>query len=205
MARTPAPALVHLVRHGLVDNPRRLVYGRQPGWHLGDQGRRQAGAAAARLRQRAIAAVYASPLERAQETAAIIAAAVDRPVITREDLTESSFAVPWEGRPWRDVKARHADEWHTYLDRPLEMRGVAEPLAALAERMGRAIRSLASAHPGQEVVAVSHGDPIKAGALAVTGADLAGLHSLHVPTGAIVTLRVGPGSALIASRWTGDR
>jgi broad specificity phosphatase PhoE len=197
--------VVHLVRHGLVDNPRRLVYGRQAGWSLGAEGRRQARAAAERLRLRPIAALYASPLERAQETALILSAALGRPVVTRADLTESSFAVPWEGQPWRDVKARHADEWRTYLDRPLEMRGVSEPLPELAARMSAAIRALAAAHAGQEVVAVSHADPIRAGALAVTGGDLAHLHQLHVPTGAIITLLVGPQHALIASRWTGER
>ncbi|HET8648098.1 MAG TPA: histidine phosphatase family protein, partial [Vicinamibacteria bacterium] len=50
------PTLVHLVRHGLVDNPRRLVYGRLPGWHLSPPGRRQAEAAARRLRGREVAA-----------------------------------------------------------------------------------------------------------------------------------------------------
>jgi broad specificity phosphatase PhoE len=70
--------------------------------------------------------------------------------------------------------------------------------------MAAAVHALAEAHPGQDVVAVSHGDPIKAAALAVTGGDLGGLHQIYVPTGAIITLRVGPSEALIASRWTGE-
>jgi broad specificity phosphatase PhoE len=53
----PAPTLVHLVRHGVVENPRRVVYGRTPGWHLSAEGRAQADAAARRLAGRPIAAV----------------------------------------------------------------------------------------------------------------------------------------------------
>src|SRR5262245_12806685 len=99
--REPAPTLVHLVRHGLVDNPRRLVYGRLPGWHLSPEGKRQAEGAARHLAGRPIAAVYSSPLERARETAAIVAAGA--PVTVRDDLTEAALAAPWEGLPWAHV------------------------------------------------------------------------------------------------------
>lgn len=198
----PAPALVHLLRHGLVDNPRRIVYGRMRGWRLSDAGRRQAEAAARRLRQRPIAAVYSSPLERALETAEVVASSIGVPVVVREDLTESGLAARWEGLSWRDVKSARRAEWQTYLERPLEMRDVPEPLEALGARMERAVRDIAAAHAGQQVVAVSHGDPIKAAVLALTGADLAGLHQVYLPTGAIVSLRVSANHALVAERWT---
>jgi broad specificity phosphatase PhoE len=193
---------VHLVRHGLVDNPRRLVYGRLPGFHLSAEGRAQAEAAARRLRGREIAALYSSPLERARETAEVIGATLGLPVEARDDLTEAALAAPWEGLPWRDVKERHRQRWEAYLHRPLELLDVPESVAALAERMARAIRELAAAHPGAEVVAVSHGDPIKAGVLATTGGDVAGLNRFYLPTGGIVSLRVEPARALIAERWT---
>ena len=60
---------LHLVRHGEVENPRGVIYGRLPGYNLSERGRRQAAAAARRLRDADLAAVWASPLERAQETA----------------------------------------------------------------------------------------------------------------------------------------
>jgi broad specificity phosphatase PhoE len=194
--------LAHLVRHGLVENPRRLVYGRLPGFSLSRDGRAQAEAAARRLGGRPIVALYSSPLERAQETAQVISAALGLPVNVREELTEAALAAVWEGLEWAHVRETHRAQWETYLHRPLELTDIPETVAALADRMAGAVRSLAAAHPGAEVVAVSHGDPIKAGVIALTGGDLADLNRFYLPTGGIVSLRVGPQRAIIAERWT---
>jgi broad specificity phosphatase PhoE len=194
--------LVHLVRHGLVENPRRLVYGRLPGFHLSPDGRAQAEAAARRLTGRPIAALYSSPLERARETADLIAGELGLPVDVRDGLTEAALAAVWEGLEWAHVRKAHAAQWETYLHRPMELADVPETVAALADRMARAIRDLAAAHPGAEVAAVSHGDPIKAGVLALTGGDLADLNRFYLPTGGIVSVRIEPERAIIAERWT---
>ena len=63
-------ALLHLVRHGEVYNPTGVLYGRIPGFHLSELGHRMAAAAAASFDGRDIRALYASPLQRAQESAA---------------------------------------------------------------------------------------------------------------------------------------
>jgi probable phosphoglycerate mutase len=188
---------VHLVRHGKVENPNRIVYGRMAGWSLSEEGRSQARGAAARLAPEAVKAVYTSPLERAVQTAEIIAEACRAPLRVHEELTEATLCARWEGMRWRDVRVKRMREWMTYLRRPLEMRDVPEPLSALAERMAAALRALAAAHPSQTIVAVSHGDPIRAGILALTGGDLRGLHALRVPTGGIVTLELGPDGAAV--------
>ena len=65
---------VHVMRHGEVHNPEGILYGRLPGYRLSDKGRAQAEAVADALADNDIVAVIASPLERAQETAAPIAA-----------------------------------------------------------------------------------------------------------------------------------
>ena len=70
---------IHLVRHGEVYNPKHVLYGRLPGFRLSDKGIRQAQAVANALADRDIVAVIASPLQRAQETAA--------PIAARHDLT----------------------------------------------------------------------------------------------------------------------
>ncbi len=62
-----------LVRHGEVDNPDNVVYGDLPGFGLSECGFRQATSVGERLSSLGIAAVYASPLQRATETAAAIA------------------------------------------------------------------------------------------------------------------------------------
>ena len=180
---------VHLVRHGQVHNPRRMVYGRLPGWTLSKKGRAQAEAVARALAGRPVSALYSSPLERAQETAAILSRALAVPVRVRDDLIESALAAQWEGLSWPHVWVRHRREWETYRQRPLELRAP-EPLADLAQRMAAAVRDIAATHAGEEVVAVSHGDPIKAAVIVLTGADLARLHDHRLPTGGRITLDV---------------
>ena len=70
--------VVHLLRHGEVHNPEGVLYGRLPGYHLSELGRQMARLVADHLADRDITYVVASPLERAQETAAPIAAAARR-------------------------------------------------------------------------------------------------------------------------------
>jgi broad specificity phosphatase PhoE len=83
---------VHLVRHGEVHNPDGILYGRMPGFHLSELGRRMAQAAADDLvaRHRPVTAVIASPLQRTQESAAPVAAAFGREIETDARLIEPS-------------------------------------------------------------------------------------------------------------------
>jgi broad specificity phosphatase PhoE len=198
--------VLHLVRHGQVDNPQKIVYGRQRGWRLSERGRAEAEAVARHLAGRPIARVYTSPLERAVQTATVIAGTCGGEVEPRDDLVEALLCAPWEGLPWREVKRDRSREWARYLFRPLEVCEVAEDLAALAARMEAALRAIAGAHPGQQVVAVSHGDPLKAGILALTGGDLRELHRSPIPTGGLVSVEVdGPGLARVRERWSAAR
>src|SRR5262249_54565843 len=68
------PPVVHLLRHGEVSNPRGVLYGRLPGYHLSEEGRLMAKAAAGFLAGRDVTVLRSSPLERALETAAPLAA-----------------------------------------------------------------------------------------------------------------------------------
>lgn len=193
----------HLVRHGHVENPHKIVYGRQRGWRLSARGEKEAEAVARHLAGRPIARVYTSPLERAVQTATVIAGACGSEVEPREDLSEAFLCAQWEGLSWRDVRHGRAADWAQYLFRPLEITGVPEDLRALAERMTRALGQMAEAHPSEQVVAVSHGDPIKAVVLAVTDGDLRDLHREPVPTGGLVTLEYDlAGTARVVERWS---
>lgn len=198
--------VLHLVRHGQVENPQKIVYGRQRGWRLSARGRAEAEAVARHLGGRPIARVYTSPLERAVQTATVIAGTCGGEVEPRDDLVEALLCAPWEGLAWREVKRSRSREWARYLFRPLEVGGVDEDLRALATRMETALRAIAAAHPEQQVVAVSHGDPLKAGILALTGGDLRELHRLPVPTGGLVSVEMdGTGPARILERWAPER
>ena len=149
---------VHVVRHGEVYNPSGVLYGRLPGFHLSETGRAQADTVAEALADRDIAAVIASPLERAQETAAPIAAKHDLAVDTDPDLIESANF--FEGRrvgpgdgAWRDPRFW----WH--LRNPFTP-SWGEPYAEIAARMTTAVDKARARGTGQEVVCVSHQLPI---------------------------------------------
>ena len=82
--------IVHVMRHGEVHNPEKILYGRLPDYHLSERGRAQARRVAEWLAGRDITHVVASPLERAQETAAPIAAHHGLSVGTDAELIESA-------------------------------------------------------------------------------------------------------------------
>lgn len=65
-----------------------------------------------------------------------------------------------------------------------------ETFAEVGARMARALRTIAAAHPGREIVVVSHGDPISAGILMLTGEPIADLHRRRLRTGDMVALDV---------------
>lgn len=152
---------VHLMRHGEVDNPEGIVYGQLPGFGLSHGGH----AAAARMAGLLLAAghpvraVVASPLLRAQESAAPIARAFGLPVLNDARLTEAGNA--FEGLPLRQRRnlLAHPAHWYT-LANPLRP-SWGEPYQEVAARMAAAIRCCLDLAPaGGEVLAVSHQLPI---------------------------------------------
>lgn len=149
---------VHLIRHGEVYNPDGILYGRIPGFRLSDTGRGQAVAAADMLAGRDIVAVIASPLQRAQETAAPIAARHNLSIDTDENLIESTNIFegkrvsPGDGA-WRNPRFW----WH--LRNPLRP-SWGESYDQIAARMATAVDKARSRAAGHEVVCVSHQLPV---------------------------------------------
>ena len=95
---------LYLMRHGHVHNPNDILYGRLPGFFLSDQGKAQARAAGGWLAEKSIAAVYCSPMERARQTADLVAARHERlaPIVDERIL---EVLTPYEGRPTADLAA----------------------------------------------------------------------------------------------------
>jgi probable phosphomutase (TIGR03848 family) len=155
------PTLVLLVRHGRTATTGRVLPGRLRGLHLSDDGRRQAEAVARRIgRLPRVAAVYASPLERATETAAPIARACRRAVRTEPGLLEVDVG-EWSGASLRGLRRRR--EWQVVQQYPSGFsfpRG--ESFTAMQLRVVSAIARLIVRHRGETIVVVSHADPIKA-------------------------------------------
>jgi broad specificity phosphatase PhoE len=161
---------IHLVRHGEVYNPEGVLYGRLPGFHLSDKGIQQAQAVAEALAERDIVAVIASPLQRAQETAAPIAARHSLPVDTDADLIESTNFFegkrigPGDGA-WRDPRV-----WWQLRNPFTPSWG--EPYNQVAARMVTAVDKARARAAGREAVCVSHQLPVWTLRLHVTGKRL---------------------------------
>jgi broad specificity phosphatase PhoE len=153
---------VHLLRHGEVFNPDRVLYGRLPGYGLSDLGIAQAKLAAEFLAGRDVGYLVASPLERAQQTAEPLAAALGLQVVTDDRLIEAANAL--EGRQVAGGKGLFTDprNWKYFLNPFKPSWG--EPYAEIAVRVlaaARAARDGAiAAGSGKEAVCVSHQLPI---------------------------------------------
>lgn len=146
--------IVHLVRHGEVENPGRVLYGRMPGYHLSERGRRMADRLGEYFAGTDLAAVTASPMERARETAAPTAAATGVQVRTDERLIEAGNH--FEGttigsNPRQLLNPRY---WHLLVD-PLRP-SWGESYDSIAARMSAAIASARAFAEGHEIVLVSH-------------------------------------------------
>lgn len=167
---------VHLLRHGEVFNPDRILYGRLPGYHLSDLGVAQAKVAAEFLAKRPIGYLASSPLQRAQETASALAAATGVDVATDDRLIEADNAL--EGRQVAGGKGLFADprNWK-YFRNPLRP-SWGEPYAQIAARVLAAVHTARGRveGTGTDAVCVSHQLPIVCARRRAEG-----LHLFHDP------------------------
>ena len=161
---------VHVMRHGEVYNPEGILYGRLPGFGLSEKGQAQANAVADALADHHIVLVVASPLQRAQETAAPIAARHGLTVETDPNLIESANFFegrrisPGDGalrdpRVWWQLRNPFRPSW-------------GEPYTEIAERMTTAIDKARARAAGHEAVCVSHQLPVWTLRMALTGKRL---------------------------------
>ncbi|MDX3071665.1 histidine phosphatase family protein [Streptomyces sp. NPDC088354] len=150
--------VVHLMRHGEVENPSGVLYGRLPGYHLSDLGRKMADRVAEHLSGRDITYVVASPLERAQETAAPIASVLGLDVARDERLIEAENAFQGKTFGVGDGALRRPSNWKLLVNpfRP----SWGEPYVDQVVRMTSALEAARDAARGHEAVCVSHQLPI---------------------------------------------
>ena len=149
---------VHLLRHGEVFNPDKVLYGRLPGFGLSGDGLRMAHDAAEVLRGRDVAEVVASPLQRAQETAAPIGAVFGLPVNTDERLIESGNVFEGSRVGVGDGVLKNPANWRHLWDPVTPSWG--EAYAEIADRMLAAATDVRDRVLGHEAVCVSHQLPI---------------------------------------------
>ena len=150
--------VVHLLRHGEVHNPDGVLYGRLPHFGLSADGLQMAHDAAEAVRHLDVAEVVASPLQRAQETAGPVAAALGLGITTDDRLLESENV--FEGKPFGvgDGVLRRPGSWRHLRDPFTPSWG--EPNDAVARRMLAAVEAARDRVTGHEAVCVSHQLPI---------------------------------------------
>ena len=146
--------VVHLVRHGEVYNPDKILYGRLPGWHLSERGQRQAAATASSFEGHDIRYFACSPLQRTQETSRPFTEVIGTKPNLDEDLLEAgnSFeglhikgidSALWNPKYWPRLRRPSVPSW-------------GEPYEEIADRMFHAIERAREAAEGAEAVLVTH-------------------------------------------------
>jgi broad specificity phosphatase PhoE len=195
MSDAPLNATIHLVRHGEVENPKGVIYGRLPGYTLSERGQKQAEEAGRYLSERGVGAIWASPLERAQETAAAIGAFhPSLEIVTDHRLIESETTLEGVGKTlWAFIRSpRHW--WHL---RDPWTPSWGESFEQIRTRMIDAIADAVAAARGRELVVVSHQTPVLVARLALTRRRMPPwLARLPCQTGSVTTIELEDGRAI---------
>jgi len=172
--------------------------------HLAEKGQEQAKAVAERIRVlKKVDAIYSSPLERARETAAPIAAARKLKVTVDKGLLECDFG-EWTGAALKDLAKK--PEWGTVQRYPSGFRFPGgESFVEMSARICNTVVKLKDRHPGGVIVAVSHADPIKAAVADALGTHLDLFQRIVVSTCSVTAILYGGGGpAVLTVNHTGD-
>jgi len=150
--------VVHVLRHGEVHNPEGVLYGRLPGFRLSDRGEQMAERVTQAMRDRDVTYVVSSPLERAQQTAAPIAAAHGLDIATDERVIEAGNVFEGQRVGVGDGVLRTPSAWR-HLWNPFTP-SWGEPYREIADRMSEAVLAARDEARGHEALIVSHQLPI---------------------------------------------
>ena len=172
---------VHVARHGEVENPEKILYGRQPGWRLSTRGQQMAETLGEWSKSINLGALHVSPLQRAQETAAPIARAHGIEITTDERLIEAANVFEGKSFELGSGVLKHPSSWR-HLYNPWKP-SWGEPYEEQIKRMLAAIFAARNAANGKDAIVVSHQLPIWILRSAIEGRSL-----LHDPRKRICTL-----------------
>ena len=172
---------VHVARHGEVENPEKILYGRQPGWKLSTRGQQMAQTLGEWSKSVDLGALHVSPLQRAQETAAPIARAHNIEITTDERLIEAANVFEGKSFELGSGVLKHPSSWR-HLYNPWKP-SWGEPYEEQINRMLAAIFAARKAANGKDAIVVSHQLPIWILRSAIEGRSL-----LHDPRKRICSL-----------------
>jgi probable phosphoglycerate mutase len=155
-AALPGVTRLYLVRHGATRLSAEDRFAGSVDVELSDEGRAQAAALGVRLNGERLDVVYASPMSRTRETAAIVGAACGLPVTVADGLREIAHG-HWEGLTRREVEEQFGTEYASWEADPFTFapRGGESGAAVLARALA-ALREILDCHAGRRVLVVSH-------------------------------------------------
>ncbi|NNN18944.1 MAG: phosphoglycerate mutase [Acidimicrobiaceae bacterium] len=193
-----------LVRHGNTATTGKVLPGRARGLDLSDDGKAQAEEVADRISTiENIAAIYASPLERAQQTAAPLGKRLNLEIRTSDLLYECDFG-DWTGQELKELYKLPG--WNQVQRSPSLFRFPnGESFVEMAERMSKFVELVQKSHRGQVVVAFSHADPIKTLLCSALGMHLDMFQRLVIATCSVSAISFASGGTLVlGSNWQKD-
>jgi probable phosphomutase (TIGR03848 family) len=186
-------ALLFLIRHGENEYTRT---GKLAGWTenvtLNEAGQKQAQGLVERLKDVRFKHIYSSPLVRARETAAPLAAARGLQVQVDDGLGEVRYG-DWTGKSLK--RLARTKLWRVVQTLPsvMEFPGGGETMRGAQLRLVDALERIAQAHPKALVGVFSHSDPIKLAVAYYLGMPLDLFQRLHIATCSVTVLRLGQG------------
>ena len=199
---TPTTRLV-LVRHAVTSQTGPLLSGRKPGIDLSDEGREQAKAVGLRLAPPVrIDRIFSSPIERTQQTAQAIAQHHNLEVVTLDGVIEAEYG-DWTGGALADLA--RTDLWKVVQTAPSRARFPnGEGIAEMQARMVSALDEVIATHAGENIVIVSHADPIKAAIAHYSGVHLDLFQRVVVSPASVTVFEFGGfGGSLVKLNDTG--
>ena len=203
---------IQLIRHASCDHVGHSIAGRAPGVHLNTAGRDQAQVLARWLARTGVnrpasgrpQAVYTGPLERATETAEILAQELGLRSVVEPGLNELDFGA-WTGRSLSELEGDPV--WHAFNSARERTRiPGGELMGEAVDRALEALSRMERAHPGGLIAAVSHGDIIRGLLLRTLRMPLDEIHRIEVAPASVSTIQVWDGTParVLSVNWRAE-
>jgi probable phosphoglycerate mutase len=184
-----------LIRHAVTDSVGKSLTGRMPGVPLNDEGKRQAQVLAQRLAMLPIAAIYSSPVERAFQTAEVVAKVLQVSTVPNDDFLELDFG-QWTGASFDALSSEVSFQRFNSFRSNSRIPG-GESMLEAQLRIVRGMQALCEKHMGQTVAVVSHSDMIKAAVAYYAGIPLDLFQRLEISPASVSIIEMYEATARI--------
>jgi len=154
--------IIHFIRHGKTNNPHKIVKGKLP-LKLSLQGIREVNKLAKYLSQEfSTDYIFFSPILRTKQTAQIIKKHFPQSKL-KADKNLYEWITPWQGLTIKQIQKDSQMGWDLYNNQPLKFHPLkkGEKAITIVKRLNKFVKQVLQNYNGQQIIAVSHGDPIK--------------------------------------------